>query len=71
MSLSARAKPRLTVEAARLAAGSCGSKHAVALMLALNQRINCAFSRMRKGNFELDGMIGHLSLPAKIPSRVT
>jgi D-lactate dehydrogenase len=34
------------------------AEHAVALMLALNRKIHRAFSRVREGNFSLDGLVG-------------
>ena len=34
------------------------AEHAVALMLALNRKIHRAYSRVREGNFALDGLLG-------------
>jgi D-lactate dehydrogenase len=34
------------------------AEHAVALMLTLNRRTHRAYSRVREGNFELDGLLG-------------
>lgn len=51
---------RLGISVARVPAYSPYSvaEHAVALMMALNRRIHRADSRVREGNFSLDGLVG-------------
>lgn len=51
---------RLGISVARVPAYSpyAVAEHAVALMMALNRRIHRANSRVREGNFSLDGLVG-------------
>lgn len=54
------AADRLGIQVVRVPAYSphAVAEHTVALLLALNRRIHRAFSRVREGNFSLDGLMG-------------
>ena len=54
------AAARLGIQVVRVPAYSphAVAEHTIALLLALNRRIHRAFSRVREGNFSLDGLMG-------------
>jgi D-lactate dehydrogenase len=56
--LDAAAALRLTVVRVPAYSPHAVAEHAVALILTLNRKIHRAHSRVREGNFELDGLVG-------------
>lgn len=56
--LSAAEKLNLTVMRVPAYSPQAVAEHAVVLMLTLNRNIHHAYSRVREGNFELNGLVG-------------